>query len=129
ERALREIVGDYRVVTLSLEGGTEVQLCLRVDREVARAEPEIQARLALLEARAPRGPAAWKERLALAEICYHAGRWEQAREQYRAVLEQDPACFAAALRLGVMLGQEQQPAAAARVYEAALEHSPPPILA
>lgn len=116
ERALSEIVTGWRIVTLTLPHGGEFQLRLRVDPEVARAEGEIEARRLALTRR----PAAWRKRLELAEICYHSGRWAEAREEYRRVLDQQPACAVSALRLGEILRREERPEAAARVYRAAL---------
>lgn len=125
ERALTEIVSDYRIVTMTLPSGGELQLYLWVDRQAALREGEIAARRREL----PRRPRAWKPRLELAELCYHCGQWAAARELYQAVLALQPACAAASLRLGAMLGHEGQPEAAVGVYRQALEREPPPVIA
>jgi RNA polymerase sigma factor (sigma-70 family) len=121
ERALAEIVSDHRIVAIILPSGGEMQLCLRVDPRLAAHAPAIEARRRELASR----PRAWKQRLDLAEICYHSGRWEEARQLYREALSIYPGCYAAALRLGRMLEHEQQTAEAARVYADALQHAPP----
>jgi RNA polymerase sigma factor (sigma-70 family) len=125
EQALTEIVTDHRIVRITLPSGGEMQLCLRVDPRAARREPEIDA----LRARLHDRPRAWKSRLELADLCYHSGHWEAAREEYRRVLAANPACFAAALRLGDMLRQEERRQEAALVYTDALRREPPPTLA
>jgi RNA polymerase sigma factor (sigma-70 family) len=122
ERALTEIVSDFRIVAITLPTGGEMQLCLRVDREMADRAPEIEARRARLQ----RYPRAWKKRLELAELCYHGGAWEAAQREYREALRINPRCFAAALRLGQMLCLEDQRAEAAQLYRAALGQEPPP---
>jgi RNA polymerase sigma factor (sigma-70 family) len=116
ERALEEIVSSYRVVNVTLPGGGDLQLCLRIDRDQAAREAEIEPLRARLAAR----PRAWKQRLQLAELCYHSGRWSEAQTEYRAVLAARAACHGAALRLGGMLQGEGRPEEAAPVYEAAL---------
>jgi RNA polymerase sigma factor (sigma-70 family) len=125
EQALTDIVSDYRIVTVSLPGGPEMQLCLRVDPQIAGRAPEIEAQRARLQNR----PRAWKQRLELAELCYHGGFWEQALHEYREVLDRHPGCFPAALRLGEMLLQEGKEEEAAQVYRAALREQPPAALA
>jgi RNA polymerase sigma factor (sigma-70 family) len=124
ERALTDIVSEYRIVGVTLPSGGEIQLCLRVEREMASREPEIETRRAQLQNK----PRAWKQRLELAELCYHSGRWAEAREEYRAALAANPRCFAAALRLGAMLQQEEKQTEAAEVYRAALGQKPPTTL-
>lgn len=95
-----------------------MQLCLRVDRQVGGREREIAARRSWLRAQ----PRAWKKPLELAEICYHSGRWVEAREIYGEILEIHPGCLPAAVRLGEMLRRECKAAEAADVYRAALPH-------
>src|SRR5205823_1860854 len=112
------IVSDHRVVTIRLPSGGEVQLCLRLDRQLGSREGEIAARRTWLRSQ----PRAWRKRLELAEICYHCGRWEEARELYREILTIQPVCLPAALRLGEMLRQEAKTAEAAQVYRAVLPH-------
>jgi RNA polymerase sigma factor (sigma-70 family) len=121
ERALEEIVSSYRVVNVTLPGGGTLQLCLRIDREQAAREAEIEPLRARLAAR----PRAWKQRLQLADLCYHSGRWSEAQSEYRSVLAAHPACHGAALRLGEMLQREGRPEEAVPVYEAALAALPP----
>ncbi len=125
EQAISEIVRDSRIVNITLAGGGEIQLCLRVDRRIALRGDEIVARRRRLE----RYPRAWKPFLEFADLCYHCGRWQEAREAYRAALARQPACFAAALRLAEMLRREEQAEEAAQVCRAALEQSPPPDIA
>lgn len=125
ERTLQEIVSDCRIVNIVLPGGGEVQLCLRVDQGIVGRESEIEARRAALRNR----PHAWKKRLELAEICYHCGRWPEARAEYRQVLAVQPRCFDAALRLGEILRHEHEPSGAIDVYRAALHRQPEPSLA
>src|SRR5262249_245597 len=90
ERALTEIVSSCRIVTIALPTGGECQLCLRVDREQAARETDIEPRRARLAGR----PRAWKQRLQLAELCDHSGRWAEAKVEYRAVLAANPSCHA-----------------------------------
>src|SRR5579871_963653 len=125
EQALAEIVRDVRIVTITLPGGCEMQLCLRVDRRLALREEELVARRRRLQ----RHPRAWKPYLEFADLCYHCGHWQEAKGAYRSVLARNPGCFVAALRLGEMLGQEGQSEEAASVYRSALEQSPPPEIA
>jgi RNA polymerase sigma-70 factor (ECF subfamily) len=125
ERALTDVVSDHQIVSITLPGGGEVQLYLRVDRELARRAPEIEARSRRIASQ----PRAWKKRLELAELCYHSGRWKEARQAYQEVLSVHPRCFEASLRLGRMLEREEKPRQAAEVYRAALEHAPPPPVA
>ena len=95
ERALSEILTDHRIVVITLPSGGEMQLCLRVDRRVADRETEIEA----LHARLRRRARAWRLRLELADLCYHSGQWEAAREAYRQAVALNPTCFAASTPL------------------------------
>ena len=124
EQALSEIVGDVRIVNVTLPSGGELQICMRVDRRLTLSEQEFGVRRRQLQ----RHPRAWKPYLEFAEFCYHGGHWREAREAYRTALARNPACFASALRLGEMLLQEEQAEEAARVFRCALEQSPPPPL-
>jgi tetratricopeptide (TPR) repeat protein len=99
-----------------------MQLCLRVDRARAGRAAEIEALTEQLAGQ----PRAWQKRLELADLCYHSGRWAEARSHYERTLAVNPRCFAAVLRLGDMLRHEQQPEAEARAYRAALAQAPPP---
>ncbi|MCW3052159.1 MAG: Tetratricopeptide 2 repeat protein, partial [Chthonomonadales bacterium] len=125
EQALSEIVSDLNIVNITLPGGGEFQLCLRVDRQRAQGKQvlDIQRR------RLQRHPRAWKPYLEFAELCYHSGHWPEAREAYRTALHRNPACFAAALSLGEMLRKEEQTAEAIQIYEHALNQLPPPEIA
>jgi RNA polymerase sigma factor (sigma-70 family) len=125
ERCLLVIVGDYRIATIPLPGGGEKQLCLRTERAHADREEEIARMRATLEGR----PRVWKRRLELAHICYHCGRWNQAREEYQRVLATNPRCFEAAQSLGGMLLEEHQGREAALVFATALRGEPPPPVA
>jgi len=120
EQSLSAIVTDVRIVTLTLPGGAEIQLCLRVRRDLAAREREIDALRQELRAL----PRAWRKRLEIAEICDHAGRWQEAREAYGEVLAIRPGCFPAVLRLGEMLLDEGAREEAAALYDAALERDP-----
>ncbi len=119
ERALSDIVRDYRIVSVQLPTGGELQLALREEQPTLR-EPEIE----LLRQKLAGTPRAWKKRLELAEICYHTGRWHEARQEYRDVLARRPACSAAAIRLGHILEAGQDRSGAADVYRTALEAVP-----
>ncbi len=121
EQKISEIVLEARIVTVPLQSGGELQICLRVDNGLVRREADIAARRQHLKAY----PHAWKQRLAFAELCYHCGKWEEARDAYRAILAHRPACYEASLRLGQMLEREDRLEEAAQVYREALEQSPP----
>jgi len=125
EEQLTEIVSEACIVTVPLESGGELQICLRGERGSTRRDADIAARRKELQ----RHPRAWKQRLDFAELCYHLGQWEQAREGYRAVLALRPACAAASLGLGRMLRQEQRMTEAVEIYQAALQQSPSPEIA
>lgn len=121
ELSLREIVAEHRIVTLTLPSGGEVQLCLRVDAGLAGREVEIEQRRARLRRRGPAATIAWRKWLELADLCYHSGRWAEARDAYERVLTARPGCLEAALRLGEMLVREDRPGDAVRVYRASLQ--------
>lgn len=91
---------------------------------MASREKEVETRRAQLQNK----PRAWKQRLELAELCYHSGRWEEARQAYQETLRITPRRFEAVFRLGAMFEREQKPEAAAQVYRAALRRKPPPVL-
>jgi tetratricopeptide (TPR) repeat protein len=116
ERAIADIVSDYRVVDIRLEGGGEVQICLR-------AKPEVPGRAAQARVHAPRPPRDapdWFAWLDAADMSYRAGMWAEARDAYRRILGAAPACVPAALRLGEILTHEGRAEDAAQVYGAAL---------
>lgn len=125
EGALAEIIVSFRIVTLTLPTGGQVQLRLRGDPKLARLGSEIGSRRQRLQ----QGKGSWRKRLELAEICYHSGRWKEAMSEFRRVLAEEPSCFTAAMRLGEVLRREARDRAAADVYHAALRANPPPALA
>ncbi len=121
ERCFMAIIADYRIVTIRLPGGGEKQLCVRTERVHAAREEEIARMREALEGRT----CAWKRRLELAHICYHCGRWGEARTEYQRVLSANPRCFEAVQSLGWMLLQEQQGQEATLVFTTALRMEPP----
>jgi tetratricopeptide (TPR) repeat protein len=68
-------------------------------------------------------PSGWKKRLELAEVLYGKGRWEEAVEEYRQVLQRQPHLIEVRLQLGKILQLMGKPAEAIALYQSALSLS------
>lgn len=116
ERALSGVVTECRSVAIRTASGAELVICLRVNRQLAGRAAEIETLRG-----AGRGQTRWRQRLELAELCYHSGEWDAAIEEYRGVVALRPECVEAVLRLGGMLEAQDQTEEARPVYHAALD--------
>lgn len=114
EARLSDIVRDVRIVTISLLGGRELQLCLGIPQRLSQQVDDKPAQLLL----------SWQRQLERADRLYYQGQWEQARAAYQETLALQPACAHAAVALARMLRHEKKSAEAVAVLTAVLRVVP-----
>ncbi|MGC4045160.1 MAG: sigma-70 family RNA polymerase sigma factor [Armatimonas sp.] len=110
EARLSDIVRDVRIVTISLPGGRELQLCLGIQRRLPETTEELP----------PQRLVTWERQREQADRLYYQGRWEQARIAYQETLALQPACVHAAVALARMLRHEKRSTEAIAILTSAL---------
>ncbi len=83
----------------------------------------VAQRMRSLQAEVQRHPTGWKRKLELADLYYAIGRWQEAIEGYREVINKQPSKFDLYLRLGQILRLLEREEEAIAVYENALSQA------
>ena len=105
-----------RLVNLSQPSGIEVNINLVLAEKPVREEQKLKTLTKYVQ----RYPSGWKKRLQLADLLYGMGKWPEAVEQYRQVIERQSQLISVQLKLGKILqlmGREKE---AIEVYETSL---------
>lgn len=104
---------------LRAEPPRERTFILPLRKKATRVEQKIRS----LQAHIQRHPTDWKKKLQLADLYYGIGRWQEASEGYREILEKRPREFALYLRLGQIFCFLERFDTAIAVYEDALSQA------
>ena len=105
-----------RLVNLSQPSGIEVTINLVLAEKPVREEQKLKTLTKYVQ----RYPSGWKKRLELADLLYGMGKWLEAIEEYRQVLERQSQLIPVQLKLGKILqlmGREKE---AIELYETSL---------
>lgn len=108
-----------RLLLIRLAGGVERQVYLALGHKPVRQRQKIET----LRTYVHKHPSGWKKHLALAEMLYTQGHWQEAMAIYRQVTQKQPRCLAAWLQLGDMLHHLGREDEAIAVYEHALPYA------
>ncbi|MEH1906051.1 MAG: tetratricopeptide repeat protein [Nostoc sp.] len=104
------------LVQFSQPSGVEMNAYLLLDEKPARQDQKLKTLSKYMQ----QYPQGWKKRLELAELFYQMGRWEQAIDEYRQVIERQPGLIDVRLQLGKILHLMRRETEAIEVYENAL---------
>ncbi len=104
-----------RSFTISQASGVEVNINLVLPSKPVREAQKLKTLTKYVE----RYPSGWKKRLELADLLYSMGKWTEAVEEYKFVIERQPQLILVKLKLGKILqlmGKEKE---AIEVYKSA----------
>ncbi|MFN6499292.1 MAG: tetratricopeptide repeat protein [Nostoc sp. DedQUE01] len=104
------------LVQFSQPSGVEMNAYLLLDEKPTRQDQKLKTLSKYMQ----QYPQGWKKRLELAELFYQMGRWEEAIDEYRQVIERQPRLIDVQLQLGKILHLMRREAEAIEVYENAL---------
>lgn len=104
------------MVSILQPSGMEISVYLVLDEKPIR----INQKLKTLSQYVEKYPSGWKKRLELGNLLYATGRWQEAIQEYRQVIDRQPHLIEVQLKLAKMLQLIGQEADAAAVYENAL---------
>ncbi|MDZ8189409.1 MAG: tetratricopeptide repeat protein [Nostoc sp. ChiSLP02] len=104
------------LVQFSQPSGVEMNACLLLDEKPTRQDQKLKTLSKYMQ----QYPQGWKKRLELAELFYGMGRWEQAVDKYRQVIERQPQLIDVRLQLAKILQLMGRDAEAIEVYQNAL---------
>lgn len=105
-----------RSLKISQPSGVDVNINLFLSQKPIREEQKLKTLTKYVQ----RYPTGWKKRLELADLLYSMGKWTEAIEEYRQVIERQPQLIPVRLKLGKILqliGREKE---AIEIYESAL---------
>lgn len=103
------------LVQLAQPSGVEMNAYLVLDEKLTRQDIKLKTLSKYVQLH----PTGWKKRLELAELLYGMGRWEQAVEEYRQVLQRQPQLMNVQLQLGKILQLMGREVEAIEVYSSA----------
>lgn len=105
-----------RCLTISQASGVEVNINLVLPEKPVREAQKLETLTKYVQ----RYPSGWKKRLELADLLYSMGKWPEAVEQYREVIERQSQLIPTQLKLGKILQLMGREKSAIEVYETSL---------
>ncbi|YAG10828.1 Tetratricopeptide repeat protein [Nostoc sp. DSM 114161] len=104
------------LLVFSQFSAVKMNACLLLDEKPIKQDPKLKTLSKYMQ----QYPQGWKKRLELAKLFYAMGRWEQAIDEYRQIIELQPQLLDARLQLAKILHLMGRQTEAIEIYENAL---------